>query len=125
MYFSIGFFGYKYIMAITKINKECDFTPWKEESINIMQLVSSSTLKRTPKRPSKTIPNFTADHSASRTSKKSIERAYLSLTKINFYHPPSIAIRPSTPQKHYSFKYEGPRLNFYLSMNPKHLRLSG
>jgi hypothetical protein len=80
-------------MPITKINKESDFTPWQEESVNIIRMVPSPTLKRTPRDPSKTITHFAIDHSVSRTAKKSIERAYLSLTKIDFYHPPSIVTR--------------------------------
>lgn len=112
-------------MPITKINKESDFTPWEEETVNIIRIVSSPKLKRTLKTPSKSIRHFVADHSPSCTPKKSIERAYLSLTKINFYHPPSSVVRLSTPKKYHSFKYEGPRLNFYLNMNPKRLRFSG
>lgn len=86
-------FSYKYIMPITKINKESDFTPWQEESVNIMRMIRSPTLKRTPRDPSKTITQFSFDHSLSRTPKKTIERSYFSLTKINFYHPPPIVTR--------------------------------
>jgi hypothetical protein len=111
-------------MPITKINKEGEFTPWQDESVNIMRMIRSPTLKRTPREPSKTITPSISGPSCSRARKKSIERAYLSLTKINFYHPPELPTRPQTPQKNFSVKYEGPRLNFYLSMNPKQLRLS-
>jgi hypothetical protein len=119
--------GYKYIATIMKINKESDFTPWEEDNRTIMRIISTPKLKRI-REPFKAITHLIADNSPAspaRTPKKPIERAFLSLTKIDFYHPPPAITPPVTPQKHFSFKYEGPRLNFYLSMNPKQLRLSG
>ena len=107
-----------------KINKESDFTPWEEDNGTIMRIISTPRLKRI-RQPFKTVTHFIAENSPARTTKKPIERAFLSLSKIDFYHPPPSTTRAVTPQKQFSFKYEGPRLNFYLSMNPKQLRLSG
>ena len=89
-----------------------------------MRIISTPKLKRI-RQPLKTVTHFLVDDSPARIPQKHIERAFLSLSKIDFNHTPPSTTRAVKPQKQFSFKYEGPRLNFYLSMNPKQLRLSG
>jgi hypothetical protein len=89
-----------------------------------MQLTKSPKQTQ-PKRDTFRATNYSreTDRASSRIRKKSFERACLSVSKINFYKAESQGKLNQSATKIPWRRYEGPRINFYLKMNPKHLKI--
>lgn len=95
-----------------------EFSPWDDEPINILHFNRQQSPNNCTQKRYRTVAKADAHRSQSNITPIRSPRTIMSISKVNFCTLDSELARAIPSRQQSKGKFEGPRLTFYLKMNP-------
>ena len=99
-----------------------EFSPWDDEPFDILHFDRSRNAGHSSQKRYKTVERADTHRSQLHIAPLRSPRALMSVSKVNFFTLDSELARAIPPRQQSKGKFEGPRLTFYLKMNPNQSR---
>ena len=95
-----------------------EFSPWDDEPFNLLRFNKPQKTSCPSQKRYKTVERADTYRSQMQITPYRSPRAIMSVSKVNFFTLDSEVARAIPPRQQSKGKFEGPRLTFYLKMNP-------
>ena len=99
-----------------------EFSPWDDEPFNILTFNRQHSPEHSSQKRYKTVERADTHRSQLHITPLRSPRALITVSKVNFFTLDSELARAIPTREQSQGKFEGPRLTFYLKMNPNQSR---